>query len=137
MFRITTEISKQVFPISLDTDSPAFRAGLDHLHGACLVAPVSEPEGQKSGRLLTRHQFSAAPALLESTLYQFSAAAAPASLRHILQRVKQFAGSRLLIGFKEPDFRKALIRRQIADTTGKKSPLHADDDSFALKAVCP
>jgi len=31
VFDITTAISRQVFPISLDTDSPAFRAGLAHL----------------------------------------------------------------------------------------------------------
>jgi len=31
VFRITNEITKQVFPVSLDIDNPAFRDGLSHL----------------------------------------------------------------------------------------------------------
>jgi len=31
VFRITTEIAKQTFPVSLDLDNPAFRKGLDHM----------------------------------------------------------------------------------------------------------
>ncbi len=40
VYRITTEISRQVFPVSLDTDAPAFRAGLRRL--AELAAKVDE-----------------------------------------------------------------------------------------------
>jgi magnesium-protoporphyrin IX monomethyl ester (oxidative) cyclase len=32
VFRITSEISRQVFPLTLDTDGPAYRAGLERMH---------------------------------------------------------------------------------------------------------
>jgi magnesium-protoporphyrin IX monomethyl ester (oxidative) cyclase len=32
VFRVTSEISKQVFPISLDSDSPKFRKEMNHLY---------------------------------------------------------------------------------------------------------
>jgi len=39
VFRITNEITRQVFPISLDIDHPAFRAGLDRLF--CIQTAMS------------------------------------------------------------------------------------------------
>ena len=45
VFRITTEISKQVFPVSLDTDSPAFRAGLDRLHRIAESMNIAKKKG--------------------------------------------------------------------------------------------
>ena len=45
VFRITTEISKQVFPVSLDTDSPAFRAGLDRLHRIAEAVNLAKKQG--------------------------------------------------------------------------------------------
>jgi magnesium-protoporphyrin IX monomethyl ester (oxidative) cyclase len=51
VFRITTEISKQVFPISLDTDSPAFRAGLDKLFQIQTRMDAAKARGGFVGRL--------------------------------------------------------------------------------------
>ena len=47
VFRITTEISKQVFPLSLDIDNPKFKQRLDGL----LAAARQIEEGRKAGGL--------------------------------------------------------------------------------------
>ena len=51
VFRITTEISKQVFPISLDTDHPAFRAGLQRLFRLQTAMDAARARGGLIGRL--------------------------------------------------------------------------------------
>jgi magnesium-protoporphyrin IX monomethyl ester (oxidative) cyclase len=51
VFRITTEISKQVFPISLDTDHPAFRAGLQRLFRLQTAMDAARARGGLVGRL--------------------------------------------------------------------------------------
>ena len=51
VFRITTEISKQVFPISLDTDAPAFRAGLARLFDLQTRLDAAKKRGGLAGKL--------------------------------------------------------------------------------------
>jgi magnesium-protoporphyrin IX monomethyl ester (oxidative) cyclase len=51
VFRITTEISKQVFPISLDTDAPAFRAGLEKLFHIQTAFDAARARGGILGKL--------------------------------------------------------------------------------------
>jgi magnesium-protoporphyrin IX monomethyl ester (oxidative) cyclase len=51
VFRITTEISKQVFPLSLDTDNPKFRAGLERLFEISKANDEAKIKGGISGRL--------------------------------------------------------------------------------------
>lgn len=46
VFRITSDISRQVFPVSLDIDNPAFRAGLDRLRQ---IGEASELARQRGG----------------------------------------------------------------------------------------
>ncbi|MDZ7651670.1 MAG: hypothetical protein U5L03_03430 [Burkholderiaceae bacterium] len=51
MFRVTSEISKQVFPLTLDTDHPAFRAGLDRLCRISAAAERAKAQGGVVGTL--------------------------------------------------------------------------------------
>jgi len=51
VFRITSEISQQVFPVVLDLDNPAFRSGLDRLWRLGEANAVAEARGGLLGRI--------------------------------------------------------------------------------------
>jgi magnesium-protoporphyrin IX monomethyl ester (oxidative) cyclase len=51
VFRITTECTKQVFPISLDTDNPAFRRLLESLLASSLAIDAAKVQGGMMGKL--------------------------------------------------------------------------------------
>ena len=68
VFDITTEISKQVFPLSLDTDSPKFRAGLKRLLEASDGFAAGKARGGVIGRL-QQARWAIAGALTFAKLY--------------------------------------------------------------------
>jgi len=51
VFRITSEISKQVFPVSLDIDHPAFRAGMERLFHCQTRIDEAKARGGLIGKL--------------------------------------------------------------------------------------
>ena len=51
VFRITTEICKQVFPVTLDVDHPAFQAGLERLLRISRSMGRAKTQGGLGGRL--------------------------------------------------------------------------------------
>jgi magnesium-protoporphyrin IX monomethyl ester (oxidative) cyclase len=82
VFRLTSEISRQTFPLTLDIDNPRFKQGLDRL---CETARASEDARTAGGLLgkLRRASLTAAAALTFARLYLLpsKANALPADIR--------------------------------------------------------
>jgi magnesium-protoporphyrin IX monomethyl ester (oxidative) cyclase len=51
VFRITSEISRQIFPVLLDIEHPAFRSGLDRLSRIAQAATAARAQGGVQGAL--------------------------------------------------------------------------------------
>ena len=68
VFRITSEISRQVFPLTLDIDHPAFRAGLERLRLISEADAAAKKQGGVMG-LVKRGGLAVAAALTLGRLY--------------------------------------------------------------------
>ncbi|MFO1394572.1 MAG: magnesium-protoporphyrin IX monomethyl ester (oxidative) cyclase [Steroidobacteraceae bacterium] len=68
VFRITSEISKQVFPLTLAIDDPRFRAGLSRLAALAAKAEAARSRGGLGG-LLTRAGVAVAATAVFARLY--------------------------------------------------------------------
>jgi magnesium-protoporphyrin IX monomethyl ester (oxidative) cyclase len=68
VFDITTTISRQIFPLTLDTDSPKFRRGLERLRDINLAIEAAKQRGGLFGRL-SQARLSASAALVFGRLY--------------------------------------------------------------------
>ena len=82
VFRLTTEISRQTFPITLDIDNPRFRQGLERLSAIARGIEDAKAQGGLVGRL-KQAALSGAAALTFTRLYLMPSLtnALPASIR--------------------------------------------------------
>ena len=51
VFRITSKISEQVFPLTIDLDNPAFHAGLERLRRIAEASAAAQRQGGTAGRI--------------------------------------------------------------------------------------
>ena len=51
VFRITSEIARQVFPVELDLDNPAFRSGLERMRRITVGMGAARAQGGLIGRV--------------------------------------------------------------------------------------
>jgi magnesium-protoporphyrin IX monomethyl ester (oxidative) cyclase len=82
VFRITTDICKQVFPVTLDIDNPAFLANLKRLNDTAIKLGRAKAQGGLAGGI-KRFAYTAKAALTFARLYTLRAnhAAPPADVR--------------------------------------------------------
>ena len=82
VFHLTTEISRQTFPITLDVDNPRFRQGLEKLYALSRAIEDAQAQGGVGGKL-KKLALSGAAALTFARLYLLPARsnALPASIR--------------------------------------------------------
>jgi magnesium-protoporphyrin IX monomethyl ester (oxidative) cyclase len=82
VFRITNEISKQVFPVVLDTDAPKFRKGFEDLRRAADGIGAASARGGLSGLMgKVRHGMAAAGALIGMYFLPVKRNTPPANVR--------------------------------------------------------
>ncbi len=82
VFRITSEISKQTFPLELDIDNPKFRAGLDKLLAHSRGIAAAKARGGLGGKLAQgAHMAGAALTFVRLYLLPVKANALPADIR--------------------------------------------------------
>ena len=82
VFRITSEICKQVFPVTLDLDNPAFAAGLERLSRLTVAMNAAKARGGILGQIRVRAlQVAAGATFARLFVLPAKSASLPAEIR--------------------------------------------------------